>query len=58
MIRIFALSREGNRLKTPTLKDIPELLKEKDRMFWADLEDPTDEETGVLNGLLGFHESI
>ncbi len=55
MIRIFALSREGNRLKTPTLKDIPQLLMEKDRMFWADLEDPTDEETGVLNGLLGFH---
>jgi len=24
-------------------------------MIWADLEDPTDEETGVLGGMFGFH---
>lgn len=55
MIRIFALSKQTHRFETPTMQDIPSLLKDRSRMFWLDLEEPTDEETGVLNGLLGFH---
>ncbi len=55
MIRIFAVSKQTRRLETPVMQDIPNLLKDRSRMFWLDLEEPTDEETGVLNGLLGFH---
>lgn len=55
MIRIFAVSKQTRRLETPVMQDIPNLLKDRSRMFWVDLEEPTDEETGVLNGLLGFH---
>jgi magnesium transporter len=55
MIRIFAVSKQTRRLETPVMQDIPGLLKDRSRMFWVDLEEPTDEETGVLNGLLGFH---
>ena len=55
MIRIFTLSKQTQRLETPSMQDIPNLLKDRSRMFWADLEEPTDEEAGVLNGLLGFH---
>ncbi len=55
MIRIFTISKQTQRLETPVLQDIPDLVKDRSRMFWVDLEDPTDEEIGVLNGLLGFH---
>lgn len=55
MIRIFTLSKQTQRLETPSMQDIPALLKDRSRMFWVDLDEPTDEETGVLNGLLGFH---
>ena len=55
MIRIFSYSRESERMETPGIADLPRHLSDRGRMIWADLENPTDEETGVLGGMFGFH---
>ena len=55
MIRIFSYSRESKRMETPAISDLPRHLADRGRMIWADLEDPSDEETGVLGGIFGFH---
>ncbi|MBB28736.1 MAG: hypothetical protein CME25_07520 [Gemmatimonadetes bacterium] len=55
MIRIFSYSRESKRMETPSILELPRHLADRGRMIWADLEDPTDEETGVLGGMFGFH---
>ena len=55
MIRIFSYSRESKRMETLGISDLPRHLADCGRMIWADLEDPTDEETGVLGGMFGFH---
>jgi len=55
MIRIFSYSRESNRMETPGIVELPRHLDDRGRMIWVDLEDPTDEEVGVLGGIFGFH---
>ena len=55
MIRIFSYSRESNRMETPGIAELPRHLDDRGRMIWVDLEDPTDEEVGVLGGIFGFH---
>jgi len=55
MIRIFSYSRESNRMETPPIAELPKHLSDRGRTIWVDLEDPTDEETGVLGGIFGFH---
>ncbi|MFT5366244.1 MAG: magnesium transporter [Candidatus Latescibacterota bacterium] len=55
MIRIFSYSRSSTRMETPSIAELPQHLEDEDRIIWADLEDPDDEEMGVLGGLFGFH---
>jgi magnesium transporter len=55
MIRIFSYSRSSTRMETPGIAELPQHLEDPDRVIWADLEDPDDEEMGVLGGLFGFH---
>ncbi len=55
MIRIFSFSRESNRMETPPIAELPRHLGDRGRTVWVDLENPTDEETGVLGGIFGFH---
>ena len=55
MIRIYSYSRETNRMETPSIAELPKHLSDRGRTIWADLEVPTDEETGVLGGIFGFH---
>ncbi len=42
-------------METPGLAELPRHIADRSRMVWVDLEDPTDEETGVLGGIFGFH---
>jgi len=42
-------------METPGIADLPRHIKDPGRMLWVDLEDPNDEETGVLGGMFGFH---
>ena len=37
------------------LAELPRHIADRARMIWVDLEDPTDEEIGVLGGIFGFH---
>lgn len=55
MIRIFSYSRESNRMESLSIGDLPRHLADRGRTIWVDLEDPNDEETGVLGGIFGFH---
>jgi len=55
MIRIFSYSRESKRMETPGITELPRHIADRGRMIWVDLEHPTDEETGVLGGIFGFH---
>ena len=55
MIRIFSYSRSSTRMETPNIAELPKHLEDPDRIIWADLEDPDDEEMGVLGGIFGFH---
>lgn len=55
MIRIYSYSRESNRMETPPIAELPKHLSDRGRTIWVDLEAPTDEETGVLGGIFGFH---
>ena len=55
MIRIFSYSSESNRMETPPIAELPQHLNDGGRTIWVDLENPTDEETGVLGGIFGFH---
>ena len=55
MIRVFSYSRESKRMETPSIAELPRHISDRGRMIWMDLEDPTDEETGVLSGIFGFH---
>ena len=55
MIRIYSYSRETNWMETPSIAELPKHLSDRGRTIWADLEEPTDEETGVLGGIFGFH---
>lgn len=55
MIRIFSYSRESNRMESPEIGELPRHLADRGRTIWVDLEDPNDEETGVLGGIFGFH---
>jgi len=55
MIRIYSYSRESNRMETPSIAELPKHLADRGRTIWVDLENPTDEETGVLGGMFGFH---
>ena len=42
-------------METPSIAELPKHLDDRGRTIWVDLEDPTDEETGVLGGIFGFH---
>jgi magnesium transporter len=42
-------------METPAIAELPKHLSDRGRTIWVDLEDPTDEETGVLGGIFGFH---
>jgi len=42
-------------METPSIAELPKHLSDRGRTIWADLEVPTDEETGVLGGIFGFH---
>ena len=55
MIRSFSYSHETKRMETPGIAELPRHIADRGRMLWVDLEDPTDEETGVLGGIFGFH---
>ncbi|MGA1195445.1 MAG: CorA family divalent cation transporter [Candidatus Latescibacterota bacterium] len=55
MIRIFSYSRASTRMETPNIAELPQHLEDPDRIVWADLEAPDDEEMGVLGGIFGFH---
>ena len=55
MIRIYSYSRESKRMETPGITELPRHIADRGRMIWVDLEHPTDEETGVLGGIFGFH---
>ena len=55
MIRIFSYSKESNRMETPGIAELPRHLDDRSRMIWVDLEDPNDDEAGVLGGIFGFH---
>ena len=55
MIRIFSYSKESKRMETPGLAELSRHIADRGRMIWMDLEDPTDEEIGVLGGIFGFH---
>jgi len=55
MIRIFSYSHSTTRMETPGIAELPTHLSDPDRMIWVDLEDPNDEEVGVLGGIFGFH---
>ena len=55
MIRIFSYSKETKRMEMPGIAELPRHIADRGRIIWADLEDPTDEETGVLSGIFGFH---
>ena len=55
MIRIFSYSHNSTRMETPSIAELPTHLSDPDRMVWVDLEDPNDEEVGVLGGIFGFH---
>ena len=55
MIRSFSYSRETKRMETPGISELPRHIADRGRMLWVDLEDPSDEETGVLGGIFGFH---
>jgi magnesium transporter len=55
MIRIYSYSRESNRMETSSIAELPRHLGDRGRTIWVDLENPTDEETGVLGGMFGFH---
>lgn len=55
MIRIFSYSRESNRMEAPSIAELPKHLADRGRTIWVDLTEPTDEETGVLGGIFGFH---
>ena len=55
MIRIFSYSRSSTRMETPSIAELPQHLEDEDRVIWVDLEDPDDEEMGVLGGIFGFH---
>lgn len=55
MIRMFSYSRESNRMESPAIGELPRHLADRGRTIWVDLEDPNDEETGVLVGIFGFH---
>lgn len=55
MIRIFSYSKETKRMETPGIAELPRHISDPGRMLWVDLEDPTDEESGVLGGMFGFH---
>lgn len=55
MIRIFSYSRSSTRMETPGIAELPQHLEDEDRVIWVDLEDPDDEEMGVLGGIFGFH---
>ena len=55
MIRSFSYSRETKRMETPGIAELPRHIADRGRMLWVDLEDPTDEETGILGGIFGFH---
>lgn len=55
MIRIFSYSRSANRMETPSIAELPQHLEDTDRVIWVDLEDPDDDEKGVLGGIFGFH---
>ena len=55
MIRAFSYSKESKRMETPGLAELPRHIADRARMIWVDLEDPTDEEIGVLGGIFGFH---
>jgi magnesium transporter len=55
MIRIYSYSKEAKRMEMPTIADLPRHINDPGRMLWVDLEDPNDEEAGVLDGMFGFH---
>ena len=55
MIRIFSYSQSSTRMETPGIAELPQHLANTDRIIWVDLEDPNDEEMGVLGGIFGFH---
>lgn len=55
MIRIFSYSQSSTRMETPGIAELPQHLEDTDRIIWVDLEDPDDEEMGVLGGIFGFH---
>lgn len=55
MIRIFSYSHSSTRMETPGIAELPAHLSDPDRMVWVDLEDPNDEEVGILGGIFGFH---
>ncbi len=42
-------------METPGIPELSKHLNDRGRMIWVDLEDPTDEEAGVLGGIFGFH---
>ena len=42
-------------METPGISDLTRHLADTDRVIWVDLEDPDDEEMGVLGGIFGFH---
>jgi magnesium transporter len=42
-------------METPGISELTQHLEDVDRVIWVDLEDPDDEEMGVLGGLFGFH---
>jgi magnesium transporter len=42
-------------METPSIAELPRHLSDRGRTIWVDLENPTDEETGVLGGMFGFH---
>jgi magnesium transporter len=42
-------------METPGLAELPRHIADRARMIWVDLEDPSDEEIGVLGGIFGFH---
>ena len=55
MIRIFSYSKTSTRMETPSIAELPQHLSDSDRVVWVDLEDPNDEEVGVLGGIFNFH---
>jgi magnesium transporter len=55
MLSIFSYSKTEGLLESNSISELRQLVAEKDRITWVDMENPTAEETELLDSCFNFH---